>query len=45
MLSFPQLGGDRGYLVVEEGMENMPFEIKRMLYLWDKSRCNKRVTY
>ncbi|MGL4567898.1 MAG: sugar 3,4-ketoisomerase [Fusobacteriaceae bacterium] len=34
LLSFPQLGDDRGHLVVVEGMKNIPFEIKRMFYIY-----------
>lgn len=34
MLSFPQLGDDRGHLVVVEGMKDIPFEIKRMFYIY-----------
>lgn len=34
LLSFPQLGDDRGHLVVIEGMKNVPFEIKRMFYIY-----------
>ncbi|WP_407537338.1 sugar 3,4-ketoisomerase [Cetobacterium somerae] len=34
ILSFPQLGDNRGNLVVVEGMKNIPFEIKRMFYMY-----------
>lgn len=34
MLSFLQLGDDRGHLVVVEGMKDIPFEIKRMFYIY-----------
>ena len=34
MLSFPQLGDERGHLVVVEGLKNIPFEIKRMFYIY-----------
>ena len=34
MLEFPQLGDDRGHLVVAEGGKNIPFEIKRVFYIY-----------
>lgn len=34
MLKFPQHGDDRGHLVVVEGMKDVPFEIKRMFYIY-----------
>lgn len=34
MLSLPQLGDERGHLVVVEGLKNIPFEIKRMFYIY-----------
>jgi len=34
MLEFPQHGDDRGHLVVVEGMKDVPFEIKRMFYIY-----------
>lgn len=34
VLSFPQLGDDRGHLVVVEGLKDVPFEIKRMFYIY-----------
>lgn len=34
LLSFPQLGDERGNLVVVEGMKEIPFEIKRMFYIY-----------
>jgi RimJ/RimL family protein N-acetyltransferase/dTDP-4-dehydrorhamnose 3,5-epimerase-like enzyme len=33
-LEFPQLGDDRGNLVVVEGGQNIPFEIKRIFYIY-----------
>ena len=36
MLEFPQLGDDRGHLVVAEGGKNIPFEIKRVFFLLSK---------
>ena len=33
MLDFPQLGDERGDLVVVEGMKDIPFEIKRVFYI------------
>ncbi|MGL6064751.1 MAG: sugar 3,4-ketoisomerase [Fusobacteriaceae bacterium] len=34
LLSFPQLGDTRGHLVVVEGIKDIPFEIKRMFYIY-----------
>ena len=34
MLEFAQHGDDRGHLVVVEGMKDVPFEIKRMFYIY-----------
>jgi len=34
MLGFPQLGDDRGHLVVVEGRKNIPFDIKRIFYIY-----------
>lgn len=34
MLNFPQLGDERGHLVVAESGVNIPFEIKRVFYIY-----------
>lgn len=34
MLEFPQRGDKRGQLVVVEGMKDIPFEIKRIFYIY-----------
>lgn len=34
MLEFPQRGDERGYLVVVEGMKDIPFDIKRIFYIY-----------
>ena len=34
MLEFPQHGDERGHLVVVEGMKDVPFEIKRIVYIY-----------
>lgn len=34
MLEFSQNGDERGYLVVVEGMKDIPFEIKRIFYIY-----------
>ena len=34
MLEFPQLGDDRGHLVVVEGSSDIPFDIKRIFYIY-----------
>lgn len=38
MLDFPQLGDERGDLVVVEGMKDIPFEIKRVFYIYGSDR-------
>lgn len=34
MLEFPQRGDDRGQLVIVEGNRDIPFEIKRIFYIY-----------
>lgn len=34
MIEFPQKGDRRGHLVVAEGMADIPFEIKRVFYIY-----------
>lgn len=34
MLEFPQRGDERGHLVVAEGAQDVPFEIKRVFYIY-----------
>lgn len=34
MLSFKENGDDRGHLVVIEGMKDVPFDIKRIFYIY-----------
>ena len=34
MLEFIQRGDERGHLVVVEGMQDIPFEIKRVFYIY-----------
>lgn len=34
MLEFSQKGDDRGHLVIVEGMQDIPFEIKRIFYIY-----------
>ena len=38
MLEFPQLGDERGHLVVIEGMKDVPFEIKRIFYIYGSDK-------
>lgn len=38
MLEFPQLGDERGHLVVIEGLKDVPFEIKRIFYIYGSDR-------
>ena len=37
MLEFPQRGDERGRLVVVEGMQAIPFDIKRIFYIYDSN--------
>lgn len=34
MLEFPQHGDERGHLVAVEGLKDVPFEIKRVFYIY-----------
>lgn len=34
VLEFPQLGDEKGHLVVVEGNKNIPFDIKRIFYIY-----------
>ncbi|MEG2020575.1 MAG: FdtA/QdtA family cupin domain-containing protein [Oscillospiraceae bacterium] len=34
MLEFPQRGDERGHLVIVEGMQDVPFDIKRIFYIY-----------
>lgn len=34
IINFNQLGDDRGHLVVVEGMKDIPFDIKRIFYIY-----------
>ena len=34
MLEFPQHGDERGHLVIVESMKDVPFEIKRVFYIY-----------
>lgn len=38
MLEFPQMGDDRGRLVVVEGNKDIPFDIKRIFYIYGSDR-------
>lgn len=38
MLEFSQKGDERGRLVIVEGMQDVPFEIKRIFYIYGSSR-------
>ena len=38
MLQFPQKGDERGHLVVVEGLKDIPFEIKRIFYIYGSDR-------
>lgn len=42
MLNFPQLGDERGKMVVVEGSQNIPFEIKRAFYSYNNSNDSVR---
>jgi len=38
MIKFNQLGDDRGHLVVVEGMKDIPFDIKRVFYIYGSDK-------
>ena len=38
IIEFPEFGDDRGHLVIAEGMKNIPFEIKRIFYIYGSDR-------
>ena len=38
MLDFPQHGDERGHLVIAEGMKDIPFEIKRVFYIYGSDK-------
>lgn len=38
MLEFAQKGDDRGHLVIVEGLEDIPFEIKRIFYIYGSDK-------
>ena len=38
MLTFPQHGDERGHLVVVEGGKDIPFDIKRVFYIFGSDR-------
>lgn len=38
MLEFPQRGDERGQMVVVEGMQDVPFEIKRIFYIYGSDK-------
>ena len=35
IINFKEFGDERGKLVIVEGMETIPFEIKRIFYIYD----------
>lgn len=38
MLEFPQRGDDRGHMVIVEGNQDIPFEIKRIFYIYGSDK-------
>lgn len=38
MLEFPLFGDDRGHLVIVEGKRNIPFEIKRVFFIYGSDK-------
>ena len=38
LLEFPQVGDERGRLVIVEGEQDIPFEIKRVFYIYGSDR-------
>ncbi len=39
MLEFPQLGDERGHLVVIEGGTDVPFAVRRVFYMYGSDPC------
>ena len=42
ILQFPQHGDERGHLVVIEGIKDIPFEIKRIFYIYGSDKNVER---
>lgn len=38
MMEFSEKGDERGYLVIVEGMQDIPFEIKRIFYIYGSDK-------
>lgn len=38
LLEFPQRGDERGHLVIVEGLQDIPFEIKRVFYIYGSDK-------
>lgn len=38
LIEFPQKGDDRGHLVIVEGNQDIPFEIKRVFYIYGSEK-------
>lgn len=38
MIEFPQKGDDRGHLVIVEGNQDIPFDIKRVFYIYGSDK-------
>jgi len=38
LIEFPQNGDERGHLVIVEGNQNIPFEIKRVFYIFGSDK-------
>lgn len=38
LIEFPQKGDERGHLVIVEGNEDIPFEIRRVFYIYGSDR-------
>lgn len=38
LIEFPQKGDDRGHLVIVEGNQDIPFEIKRVFYIYGSDK-------
>lgn len=38
MLEFPQYGDERGHLVIAEGLQDIPFDIKRVFYIYGSDK-------
>ena len=41
MIDFPEHGDERGHLVIVEGGQNIPFEIRRAFYIYGSDQIGR----